>query len=203
MLFIQNKKKIQSVILLCFICSGIVSAQNVSVSRGYVLPAIVVGNDTLALVKLQQITVFPPLKFTSHEDYLRYRRLVRDVRKVYPYAQIARRTMIEIQMGLDSITRQRDRKKYIKDKESELMSIYAEELKSMTVRQGQILIKLVDRELDKTTYEIIKELRGGMQAFMWQQVARMFGESLKSQYDGVGEDLLIERIILMIEEGRL
>lgn len=177
--------------------------QNINVSSGFILPAIVVNGDTLGIVRVQQVTIFPPLQFNTHDDYLRYQRLVRDVKKVYPYSQIARRTMIEIQLGLDTIHKNRDRRKYVKEKESELMTIYAEELKKLTVRQGRILIKLVDRELDKTTYEIIKELRGGMQAFLWQQVARMFGESLKSEYDAKGEDLLIERIIMMIEEGRL
>lgn len=83
------------------------------------------------------------------------------------------------------------------------MKVYAAELKDLTIRQGRILIKLVDRELNYTSYEIIKELRGGFQATMWQGVARVFGESLKSEYDAKGEDALIERIIIMIEQGVL
>lgn len=180
-----------------------VYSQNVNVSSGFILPATVVNGDTLGIVRVQQVTVFPPLQFNTNDDYLRYQRLLRDVKRVYPYSQVARRTMIEIQLGLDSIHRNRDRRRFIKQKESELMDIYADELKKLTVRQGRILIKLVDRELDKTTYEIIREFRGGLQAFLWQQVARMFGESLKSEYDAQGEDLLIERIIMMIEQGHL
>jgi len=192
---------------ICFIIFLIsnfcVSAQNVSVATGYVLPAIVVNGDTLALVKLHKVTVYPPLQFNNHEEYLKYRRLVRDVKKVYPYSQIARNTMIEIQLSLDSLPKNRNKKKYIKEKEDELMQVYAEELKKLTVRQGQILIKLVDRELDKSSYELLKEVRGGAQAFVWQQVARMFGESLKAEYEPEGEDMMIERIVVMIEQGRL
>ncbi len=178
-------------------------SQNVSVATGYVLPAIVINDDTLALVKLPKVTVYPPLQFNDHEEYLKYRRLVRDVKKVYPYSQIARNTMIEIQLSLESLPKNRNRKKYIKEKEAELMQVYAEDLKKLTVRQGQILIKLVDRELDKSSYELIKEVRGSVQAFVWQRVARMFGESLKSEYDPEGEDKMIERIVVMIEQGRL
>ena len=185
------------------VCNFFLCAQNISVATGYVLPAVIVNGDTLALVKLQKVTVYPPLQFNNHEEYLKYRRLVRDVKKVYPYSQIARNTMIEIQLSLDSLPKNRNKKKYIKEKEDELMQVYAEELKKLTVRQGQILIKLVDRELDKSSYELIKEVRGGTQAFVWQQVARMFGESLKAEYDPEGEDMMIERIVVMIEQGRL
>ncbi|MFO7867953.1 MAG: DUF4294 domain-containing protein [Bacteroidales bacterium] len=191
-------------LFLClFVINSAVYSQNVNVSSGYVLPAIVVHNDTLALVELDKVYIFPPLQFENHEEYLRYRRLVRDVKKVYPYSLIARRTMIEIQIEIDTIPRRRDKKKIVKKRQEELMEMYAEELKKLSIRQGKILIKLVDRELDQTSYDIIKDLRGGMSAFMWQQVARMFGESLKAEYDPQGEDALIERIVTMIERGEL
>ncbi|MDA3883322.1 MAG: DUF4294 domain-containing protein [Bacteroidales bacterium] len=179
------------------------NAQNVNVSSVYVLPAIVVDGDTLAVVQLDKVYIFPPLQFDNHDEYLRYRRLVRDVKKVYPYSLIARRTMIEIQLELQNKSKKRDEKKYVKERQEELMEMYAEELKKLTIRQGQILIKLVDRELDQSSYDVIKDLRGGVSAFMWQQVARLFGESLKAEYDPIGEDALIERIVTMIEQGRL
>ncbi len=191
--------------IILFLCIVPVSlfAQQVKVEQSYVLPGIIVDGDTLALVKLPKVYVFPALKFASHEDYLRYRRLVRDVKKVYPYAQIARKTFIEMQIGMQAYPEGPKRKKYIKQKEDELMKLYSAELKDLTIRQGRILIKLVDRELNQTSYDIIKELRGGFQAAIWQGVARMFGETLKSEYDAKGEDAMIERIIIMIEQGVL
>ncbi len=196
------KRLITSISIVLYF-SLLANAQQIKVEQGYVLPGIIVDGDTLALVKLPKVYVFPTLKFSSREDYLRYRRLVRDVKKVYPYAQIARKTFIEMQIGMQSYPEGNKRKKYIKQKEDELMKVYAAELKDLTIRQGRILIKLVDRELNYTSYEIIKELRGGFQATMWQGVARVFGESLKSEYDAKGEDALIERIIIMIEQGVL
>jgi hypothetical protein len=92
---------------------------------------------------------------------------------------------------------------YIKAREKELMSKYQDELKALSVTQGQLLMKLMDREVNKTTYEIIKETRGTMQAFMWQQLARLFGSDLKIGYDGKGEDKMIERILILIENGQL
>jgi hypothetical protein len=178
-------------------------SQQVVLNQGYVLPGIVIDGDTLAMVQLQKVYIFPPLKFASHEEYLEYRRLVRDVKKVYPYAQIARKTFMEIQLVLDSLPDGPKRRKYIKAKEDELMNLYSEELKSFTIRQGRILIKLVDRELNQTSYEIIKDFRGGVSAIMWQGVAKLFGETLKSEYDATGEDLLIERVVIMLEQGTL
>lgn len=195
--------KTQNIFLFFIFFPCFIFAQQIKVDQGYVLPGIIVDGDTLALVKLPKVYVFPTLKFASHEDYLRYRRLVRDVKKVYPYAQIARKTFIEMQIGMQAYPEGGKRKKYIKQKEDELMKIYSSELKDLTIRQGRILIKLVDRELNQTSYEIIKELRGGFQATLWQGVAKLFGESLKSEYDAKGEDLLIERIIIMIEQGVL
>jgi len=198
----MNKKHINILLIFSFL-SLTTYSQKVSSQKVYVLPAIVVGDDTLAIVKLDRVNVFPPLKFKDHAEYLNYRRLVRDVKKVYPYAQIARKALVEIQLTLNETTNKRERKKYVKEKEKELMGLYSEELKQLTVRQGRILIKLVDRELDNTSFELIKELRGGGSAFMWQQIAKLFGENLKSEYDAKGDDLLIERIIIMIESGRL
>lgn len=169
----------------------------------YDLPGIVVDGDTLALIKLQKVYVFPQMKFASDVEYKSYRKLVRDVKKVYPYAQLAKKTFNEIEQIMDSLPNNKQRKKYIKDKEDELVARYAKELVSMTVRQGEILIKLVDRELEHSALDLIKELRGGFAATMWQGVAKMFGESLKTSYDPTGEDLLIERIVLQIEQGSI
>ena len=196
-----SKRFIIASILLLF--CGVVISQNVSMKRGYTLPAVVVDGDTMAVVKLSKVSIFPPLKFQSHEQYLAYRRLVRDVKKVYPFAIIAKNTMIEIQLAFDTLPKNRHQNKYVKQKQEELMALYKEQLKSFSIRQGQILIKLVDREIETSSYHLIKELRGGVQATMWQGVARLFGENLKSEYDPKGEDLMIERIVMMLEQGRL
>ena len=95
---------------------------------------------------------------------------------------------------------EKEQRAYIKQVEQELLRDYKEDLKKMTVTQGRILIKLVDRETGDTSYELVKELRGNLSAAFWQALARLFGSNLKSEYDAEGEDRLIEEIILLIEK---
>ncbi len=193
----------KKIVLLYILLSVVFCSYAQETKKYYDLPGIVVDGDTLALIKLQKVYVFPQMKFASDVEYKSYRKLVRDVKKVYPYAQLAKKTFNEIEQIMDSLPNNKQRKKYIKEKEDELVARYAKELISMTVRQGEILIKLVDRELEHSALDLIKELRGGFAATMWQGVAKMFGESLKTSYDPTGEDLLIERIVLQIEQGSI
>lgn len=193
----------KKLVLLYLLLSIVFCSHAQETKKYYDLPGIVVDGDTLALIKLQKVYVFPKMKFASDAEYKSYRKLVRDVKKVYPYAQLAKKTFDEIEQIMDSLPNNKQRKKYIKEKEDELVARYAKELISMTVRQGEILLKLVDRELEHSALDLIKELRGGFAASMWQGVAKMFGESLKTSYDPTGEDLLIERIVTQIEQGTI
>jgi len=168
---------------------------------GYDLPGVVENGDTIAVVHVPKVYIFPTLKFASKDDYYRYKKLVRDVKKVYPYSQIAKTTFKEIEDIMDSLPNDRLRKKYIKAKEDELLDRYYDELFAMTVHQGEILLKLINRELNRSAHDIIKELRGGFSAIMWQSMAKVFGESLKTSYDPNGEDKMIERIVVQIEQG--
>lgn len=170
---------------------------------GYILPGVVIGTDTLPLINMSPVAVIQPMVFKSHEEYLRYRKLVRDVKKVYPYAKMAKDIFGQVTYALDTISGKRDQKKYIKAKDEELQQRYTEELKKLSVTQGKILIKIVARETGRTTYDIVKELRGSLSAFMWQQMARVFGSNLKMGFDAEGEDKMINHIILRIENGQL
>ena len=123
------------------------------------------------------------------------------MKKVYPYSQIAKETFKEVHNIMDSLPNNKLRKKYIKAKEDELLDRYYDELFAMTIRQGEILLKLIDRELNRSALDVIKELRGGFSAIMWQSMAKVFGESLKTTYDANGEDMMIERIVVQIEQG--
>ena len=102
-----------------------------------------------------------------------------------------------------TMTNERQKKRFIKETEKELKDQFEQELKKLTVTQGRILIKLIDRETGNTSYALVKELRGTLQAFFWQGLARLFGENLKSEYDSAGEDQMIEQIVRQIETGQL
>ncbi|MFK5968672.1 MAG: DUF4294 domain-containing protein, partial [Candidatus Marithrix sp.] len=87
--------------------------------------------------------------------------------------------------------------------EKELKKEFEDELKNLTMTQGKLLIKLVDRETGKTTYELVKQLRGSLSAFFWQSLAKLFGSNLKTEYDAAGEDKLIEDILIRIDNGQI
>ncbi len=163
----------------------------------------VIPPDTFILMDLHDIHVYPPLQFKNKKQEEFYRKLVRDVKRTLPYAKLAGRTIEETNKKLATISNQRERKKYLKAFEKELFASYEKELKKLTLSQGKLLIRLIDRECSVTSYDLIKEFRGGFSAFFWQGFAGVFGANLKSEYDASDKDKLIERVINLVEAGQL
>ena len=124
-----------------------------------------------------------------------------NVKKVYPYAILAAAKLKEYDKLLANIPDENERKRYMKLAEKQLKEEFGAELKKLSMNQGRILIKLVDRETGKTTYDIVKDMRGSFSAFMWQGVAVMFNSNLKDDYDPKGEDRAIEDAIRLVESG--
>ena len=166
--------------------------------------AVVENGDTVILYKIPRVVVMPPPKFKSQAEWRRYWRLVYNVKKVYPYAQLINYYYYEVEQAMKYMD-DKQRKEYIKRMEKYLRQRFEDELVNLTVTQGIILVKLVDRQTDKTTYEIISDFKGKFNAQFWQTVARLFGNNLKAEYDPVHnkEDRWIEYIISQIEAGRL
>jgi hypothetical protein len=169
----------------------------------YVLYGVIVDGDTLLLSTIDEVYIFPLRKFKSERDLRRYRRLIRNVKKAYPYAKLAKKKLDEIEANFLKLKTEKARKDYVKQVEKEIRDEYEEELKKLTITQGRILIKLIDRETGETSYELLKELRGSFSAFFWQALARLFGSNLKSEFDAQGEDRLINEIVILIENGQL
>ncbi|WP_430971764.1 DUF4294 domain-containing protein [Sunxiuqinia rutila] len=159
------------------------------------------NGDTLPHQNLEEIPVFPKLKFKNRRYEKRYYRLERKVKKVYPYATKAAELLEKYEAEYLAAATEKERRKYVKQVEKELFDQYGPELKKLSISEGRILIKLIDRQTGHTSYELIRDLKGGLVAFFWQGVARLFGNDLKEEYDPVIEDLLIEQIILRIEAG--
>jgi len=172
-------------------------------SAPQVLKARVVDGDTIATVQLREAQVMSRWKARDRREAERYDRLTRNVVKVYPYARLTGELLREYEHDLSRIERENDQDLYIKLAEAELRAEFEAELKDLTISQGQVLIKLIDRETGKTSFDLVKDLRGGFQAFAWQSLARLFGQNLKSGYDAHGEDLLVEVIVNRIERGEL
>ena len=160
------------------------------------------GQDTTYFMMLSEIEVFGRVKLTS-EEQKQYNKLVRHVLKVYPYAKLAGMKFREYQPVLDAQKSDRDRKKYMKKIEDELWKTYGNEIKNLTYTQGQILIKLIDRETEKSGYVLLQEFRGKVRAFFYQGFAKLWGYNLKMEYDPSGEDWMIEYIVQQIENGEL
>lgn len=159
------------------------------------------NGDTIPHVSLQPIPVFPKRHFKSKRLERKYWRLAMKVKKVYPYAKIAANLMAEYDAKYRANPDRKTRKEYLKDAEKELFDKYGDQLKKLSISEGRILIKLIDRETQHTSYELIKDLKGGVSAFFWQGIAKLFGNDLKAEYDPVEEDKNIEEIIYYIEAG--
>ncbi len=171
--------------------------------HGYLVYLAVIDGDTMPLIRLRTVTIIPPRVFKSEKERRRYTRLIRNIKKVLPYAKIAQTKLLVINQHLKQIPNERDRKKYLKQQERLLKKQYGPELTNLTISQGRILIKLIDRETNNTSYDLIKQFRGGFTAFIWQSVARVFGENLKDEYNAQEEDKYIEEIVIRLENGQL
>ncbi len=158
---------------------------------------------TFPLVELGEVLVTDRMPRWARVDYRRHARLVYNVRKVYPYALIVRQEFGRINRLLETLPDDQARRNFLKQYEKELLAQYEGDMRKLTFTQGKILIKLVDRETQITSFELIRQYRGGFSAAFWQGIARIFGTNLKTVYDAAGEDYLIEQIITEIEAGRL
>jgi hypothetical protein len=136
-------------------------------------------------------------------QFRKYDRLVYNLKRVYPYSLIVREKLGEVNEELSELSDDRERRRYIKDVEKEVFGKYEDDIKQLTMTQGHLLLKLIDRETQNTSYELIKQYRGGLSAAFWQGIARIFGTNLKEEYDPYGNDIVIEFIIQEIEAGRL
>jgi hypothetical protein len=157
--------------------------------------------DTSLHFDLKPIDIFPDKKDMPPKKLREYTQLELKVKKVYPIAKVAAIKLAEYNRVYSSFKTERERKKYVKAVEKELFAEFEDELRKMKVSEGRILIKLLDRETGNSSYDIIKEFKGGFSAFFWQSVAKLFGHDLKAQYDPLREDIWIECIIQQIDLG--
>lgn len=163
-------------------------------------PIYIIEGDTLTnpYVDLGEVIVLPSLKFDSYNDYLTYYRLRKRTLKVYSYAKMASERLVVLNDRLSKIKRKRARKRYTKRVERYLEGEFKDELKRLTRSEGRILVKLIHRETGQTTHGLIKKLRSGWRAFVYQTTAKLFDIDLKTTYNPTDdeEDALIEGILL-------
>ncbi|MDD4645954.1 MAG: DUF4294 domain-containing protein [Bacteroidales bacterium] len=193
-------------LLSVFIClSGIgLFSQNLNLDKTDTMRHwVVIDGDTLRHINLKEVIIIPRKSFSNPFKERQYWRMVYNIKKVLPYSKIVAATVDQIEFELSQLKTDKERKKRIKHVEDSLYQRYEKELKDLTVTQGKLLFKLVDRETSNTAYHWIDAYEGSVTAFFWQGMARLFGSNLKSKYDPVGEDKMIEQIIIYIEKGYL
>lgn len=167
------------------------------------LGGVVVGQDTFAMVYMDYVYVEGKLSRKMARKRRRYNKLRRNIYKVYPYAVIAADVLKDVDSTLLAIgDHKKQRKEYLKTVEDELKKRFKGELTNMTISQGHLLVKLIDRQTGKSCYHIIKELKGGFSAVVIQSVATIFTHNLKREYDPYGEDKEIEEIVRELEANR-
>jgi hypothetical protein len=159
------------------------------------------NGDTIAIVHLRDVYVYPEIRFKNKKEQEKYTRLIRDVKRTLPYAQLIYDTLIETYEYMETLPNEKSKEKHLKQMEKELFKQYKPELKKLTFSQGKLLIKLVDRECNQSSYNILKAYLGSFRAGFWNLFAGMFGVSLKSEYDPKGADALTERIVVLVENG--
>lgn len=161
------------------------------------------GNDTVFLAFIHDIYVFPRQQFKNKAQEQFFWRTVRDVKKTLPFAKLVASELTQTNMKLASLPNDKLRKAYLNKFEKEVFTKYESDLKKMTINQGRLLLKLIDRECEQSSYDLIKIYRGTLTAFFWQGVARVFGTNLKDNYDASDKDKIIERVIILVEAGQL
>jgi hypothetical protein len=159
------------------------------------------NGDTIAIVHLREVYVYPEMRFKNKREQEKYTRLIRDVKRTLPYAQLIYDTLIETYEYMETLPNEKAKERHLKQMEKELFKQYKPELKKFTFSQGKLLIKLIDRECNQSSYNILKAYLGSFRAGFWNLFAGMFGASLKSEYDPKGADALTERIVVLVENG--
>jgi hypothetical protein len=170
--------------------------------KGIYTNTIVVDGDTIPYATLREAkVVHRKMKDASYQK--QYDWLKRYLIKVYPYAKVASDILTEYDTELDKLDRKRHQKRFRKYVERDLKEEFGDDLKDFTVIQGKLLIKLINRETGRTGYEIVKDMKGGLAAFSWQGMARLYGTNLKLDYRPEQEDIIVEMIVKRIENGEI
>ena len=195
------------ILLIAFFFSFIavhLQAQEQTITiNGYLVPACIYEGDTIASLRMPTLYCFKPLKFKNKRQRQQYTRLVRNVKKTLPIAKEVNRAIIETYEFLQTLPDEKSRQKHLQAVEKSVKEQYTPRMKKLTFSQGKLLIKLINRETDSSSYELVKAFLGPFKAGFYQAFAAIFGASLKKEYHPEGEDAMVEQIVLLVESGQI
>ena len=184
-----------------FVCVAYLSVYADSVVDSVLLQ--ISNTDTFYLARMADVYVYPPMVFKNKQQERFYWKTVRDVKKTLPFAKELALEMQVADQQLALLADDKARRKWWRQYEKYLFRKYEDDLRHMTASQGQMLMKLMDRESDRTSYDIIKHYRGKASANFWQFIAKLFKNDLKEEYDASDKDRIVERVINLVEAGQL
>ncbi|MCI5743992.1 MAG: DUF4294 domain-containing protein [Candidatus Treponema excrementipullorum] len=192
-------------IVLFWLVTLSVQAQHTSPpsTNGYMVPVCVYQGDTIPSITLKNIYIYPKLRFKNKRQEKYYYKLVRDVKKTLPLAKEIKQIVIETYEFLETLPDEKSKNRHIKLVEKGLKEQYTPKMKKLTFSQGKLLIKLVNRECNQSSYQLVKAFMGPFKAGFYQTFAAVFGASLKKEYQPEDEDKMVERIIILVENGQL
>ena len=171
--------------------------------EGYMVPARIHEGDTIASLRMPTLYVFKPLIFKNKKQQQAYNRMVRNVKRTLPIAKEVNRAIIETYEYLQTLPDEKARQKHLNQVEKGVKEQYTPRLKKLSFSQGKLLIKLINRETNSSSYELVKAFLGPFKAGFYQAFASIFGASLKKEYHPEGEDAMIEQIVLLVESGQI
>ena len=186
-----------------FIAVHLQAQEQTTTINGYLVPACIYEGDTIASLRMPTLYCFKPLKFKNKRQRQQYTRLVRNVKKTLPIAKEVNRAIIETYEFLQTLPDEKSRQKHLQAVEKSVKEQYTPRMKKLTFSQGKLLIKLINRETDSSSYELVKAFLGPFKAGFYQAFAAIFGASLKKEYHPEGEDAMVEQIVLLVENGQI
>ena len=202
-------RRLLTICMLMTVCALTVGAQEEADSGNPTfVPTVKVSKvlrdgDSIQYMEMSNVYVYPQMTFNSKRQQKSYMRLVNNVKKTLPLAKEVRQILIETAEYLEMLPDEKSKQEHIKRVEQSIIKEYKPKMKKLTYSQGKLLIKLINRECNSTSYEAIQAFMGPIRAGFWQAFAWAFGASLKKEYDPDGTDRLTERVVLMVEAGQL
>lgn len=166
-----------------------------------VYPGVIVNGDTIACIWLHDFIKYSPITFRNKKDQVAYTKLIRDVKKTLPYAKEISEIIKETYEYMETLPNDKARQKHLNQMEKHLMDLYTPKMKKLTRSQGQLLMKLVDRETNSSSYHIIDAYMGSFKAWSYNLFAGLFGNNLKVRYNPYGADRVTERVCVLVEQG--
>lgn len=199
----NRKRQYIIVVILILLSTSSIYAEERRQDRVNVALSTVYKGDTIPSFEMFEVTIYGRRTYTSKRKQRKYDKMVHNVVKTYPLALEVKAILVETYLYLQTLPDDKAKERHIEQVEKGVWNQYLPIMKGLTLSQGKMLIKLIDRECNQTGYELINAFMGGFKANFYQVFASLFGATLKKEYDPLGEDADIEEIIYLINNDLL